>query len=182
LSKNILRFKVSCEGWYSTLSIPYGFDLTLAGTSFSGSGLFIFDGQWVCDPDRPKERFALVRREPRDMVDWFDQHPYLMTSKLPDWVDAPNGLHGKQFEVETNPHTPDTDIAPGLENPRVPVFPAYPRSHIYAVVKGKKNRVISLEHGGDPLIIVVEAPPDEFNQFNERVEREVLPNVYWGRT
>lgn len=187
LSNDFLHFSIPSEGWlpgegwHSGLLLPYGFALTPAGAYFTGSGLFIFDGQWVCDPHKPKETFALVRPAPRDMVAWFDNHPYLtITTEPHEWENPVSGLGGTQFEVNINANTPGTEIGLGPEGPRVPIFPAHPRNTNYGVVKGKKNRVIVLEREGATLIILIEASPDEFDRFNNRVERAVLPTVYWG--
>lgn len=186
-SEHPLHFSVPAEGWtpgedwHSVLIFPYGVALTPAGAFFTGSGLFLFDGQWVCHPHKPKETFTLDRVEPGGMVAWFDEHPYLsLTTEPCDWENPRNGLRGTQFLVETDTTVADTEIDSGLEGPRVPIFPAYTRLNNYALVKGKKNRVIVFERERDAMVFVIEASPDEFDRFDARVEEAILPNVYWG--
>jgi len=43
------------------------------------------------------------------------------------------------------------------------------------------NRVIILEDEKEWLVILTESLPARFEEFRNRVDKEVLANLYWGR-
>jgi len=133
----------------------------------------------VSDPHKPKDRFALVGA-PNDSaawVTWFEEHPYLSMTTAPQDLEKPfGGASGKQLYVEVAAETPDKDLNKDIGGiAAVPVVPTY------FLVKGKMNRVIILEDEKEWLVILTESLPARFEEFRNRVDKEVLANLYWGR-
>jgi hypothetical protein len=167
--------------WHSDLFCPYAFSLTPAGVYFGGSSVFFCSGPWVCDPQRPKEYLAL-EPAPKDIVAWFEKHPYLRLTEAPnDWENSSSSMSGEQFDVEVDPDTPDNEISMGSGGPWVPIFPTFPRFGSLGPTKGKRLRVIVLEHKDERIFILTFSPAKEFAQFKERVDKEVLASLYWSK-
>jgi len=172
------------KNWYSDLFLPYSFSLTLAGVYFGGSSIYFCSGPWVCDPQRPKEDYAL-ETAPKSIdawIAWFENHPSLRLAKEPyEWENSPGSVSGMQFDAEVKPDTPDDEIGMGVEGPMVLIFPSSPRFGSLGLTKGKKMRVIVLEHNDETMLILTFSPANEFDQCKERVDKEVLANLYLGK-
>lgn len=180
----LLHFSGLGEGWYSSLGLPYSIMLSPAGVTFAGTGISFFSGPWVCDPQKPKELFALVPapKDARAWVDWFDNHPHLMLPReVQEWENPLGGAPGLEFYVEVNAHTSENELGSMAEGPSVTFFPSRPRSNSFALVKGKTNRVLVLVREDEWMVILTESPPDEFDKFKDRVDEEVLASLYWGK-
>jgi hypothetical protein len=181
LWKTLLHLHALGTEWYSSLGLPYLLTLSPAGVIFAGLGINFFSGPWVCDPQEPKQLYAL-EAAPKDMISWFENHPLLTPGTQPqEWENQSGGAAGIQFYVEVNADIPEKELGTGAEGPMVPVFPANPRNGNLGLVKGKKNLVIVLEDEDERLVIAIEGPPEEFDKFKDRVDEEVLANLYWGK-
>jgi hypothetical protein len=45
------------------------------------------------------------------------------------------------------------------------------------VTKGKTNLITVMEREGETMLILAESPPQYFNEFKARVDKEVLANL-----
>jgi hypothetical protein len=181
LWKTLLHLHALGTQWYSSLGLPYQLNLSPAGIVTAGLGVCFFSGPWVCDPQKPKEIYAL-EQAPIDMVTWFGEHPHLMLTTQPQkWENQSGSAAGGQFYVEVNADSPEEELDYGTEGPRVPLFPFSPRESNFGLVKGKANLVLVLEGEDAPMLIVIEGPPEEFEKFKERVDEEVLASLYCGK-
>ena len=169
--------------WYASLSLPYNFSLTPAGVYFAGPGIAFCSGPWVCDPQEPKN-FLDLKPAPEDTakwVAWFEKHPHLRLTREPDkWENLSGDTSGIQFYTEVDPHTFDNRLHMSPEGPAVSLFPTQLRWGSFGIVKGKKVRIIVLEREGETMLIVTESLPNEFDWFKNRVDKEVLANLYIG--
>src|SRR5215204_5640220 len=113
---------------------------------------------------------------PKDMVGWFQHHPYLQTSK-PEPATV-GGVKGEQFEVlvdhlPKNPNgycgTDCLDIVNQSGGDRIGYF-----------TEGRKRRVIVLEDvKGDTVVIWYAAPLDVFDEFAPEAQK-VVDSVKWS--
>ncbi len=181
LWKTPLYLRALREGWYSSLSLPQSVQLSPAGVPFAGVVMAFFSGPQVCDPHKPKEASAF-EPAPKDMVDWFENHPHLtLTTKPQEWENPSGGAHGMEFYVGVNPATPENELGMSSEGSTVAVFPLAPRTGSYTLVKGKTTRIIVLERESERIVIILESPAGEFNKFKDRVDEEILANLSWGK-
>jgi len=178
--KTLLSFSVpSEESWYSSLSLPYSTALVPGPDLTDDRYLGFISGPFVSNPHKLEDQFALVEA-PKDSaawVTWFEEHPYLNMTTGPQDLEKPfGGASGKQLYVEVAAETPEKDLNKGVGGGEgVPVVPTY------LLIKGKMNRVIILEEEKEWLIILTESLPARFEEFRNRVDNEVLANLYWGR-
>jgi hypothetical protein len=170
--KPSLTFRVG-EGW-STLP-PEAIDT-----------LFIVQGETrrigfvnAFEVYKPTKSGALnVVEEPEDMVGWFQEHPYLQTSK-PEPVTV-GGIKGVQFDVVVENLPEDhygvcgsecVDLFANLSTvSALPVFQ----------VEGDKVRLIVLEDvkGDNRVVISLVSPATEFDDFAPEAQ-EVIDTVEW---
>ncbi len=178
--KTLLSFSVlGEEDWYSTLGLPYAILLSPQPGITADRSLCFVSGPSVCDPLNPKDPFALVEA-PKDTttwVTWFENHPYLRSTKQPLLGAHPASISsGTQLHVEVDTKAPVKDLfndpAVGVSVPFVPT---------YLLIKGNRYRVIVLAGQDEGLVILTEGPPDKFDEFIDRADKEVLANLYWGR-
>ena len=166
--KPSLTFRVG-EGW-STLP-PEAIDT-----------LFIVQGETrrigfvgAYEVYKPTKTGALnVVEEPKDMVGWFQQHPYLQTSK-PEPVTV-GGVKGVQLDVVVEDLPEDhfgvcgsdcVDLFANLSTvSALPVFQ----------VEGDKMRLIVLE--GNGVTITYTSPATEFEEFAPEAQK-VIDTVEW---
>jgi hypothetical protein len=176
----LLSFSVPGEeSWYSSLTLPYSIGLSPVPDPTEDRGLGFISGPFVSDPHKPKDQSARVGA-PKDLaawVTWFEEHPYLSMTTVPQDLENPfSGASGKQLYVEVAAETPEKDLdKDAAGSAGVPVVPTY------LLVKGKMNRVIILEDEKERLVILTESLPARFEEFRNRVDKEVLANLYWGR-
>lgn len=175
------------KSWYSNLFLPYCVYLTPEGVYYTSGVLTLWSGPWVYDPQIPKNFSAgasALKSAPKDTaawVAWFEDHPHLRLTTEPDeWKNRSGGASGIEFGVEVNPNSPDNKLHTGVAGPSVPFGPSAPRSSSFVFGKGKKNRVIVLEHEAETMIIITESPPNQFDQFYDQVDKEVLASMYLG--
>jgi uncharacterized protein YjbI with pentapeptide repeats len=182
LWKILLHFHALGTGWYSSLALPYNLTLSPAGVTFAGLAINFCTGPWVCVPQKPKEVFAL-EKAPKDIATWFWKHPHLTPTTQPqDWENKSGGTAGKQFSVEVTANDPEKELdMSSAEGPRVPLIPTNPRAGNLGFVMGKKNRVIVVEDEDEWMLITIQGPASEFDTFNDRVDEEVLADLYCGK-
>jgi hypothetical protein len=117
---------------------------------------------------------------PKDMVGWFQQHPYLQTSK-PEPVRV-GGVKGLQFEVVVGDrpqnYIPICTSIVGTPN-CVDLFRLSTGGPIL-LVEGEKAGVIVLEDvGGETVTIGFVSPASEFDEFAPEAQK-VVDSVKWG--
>jgi hypothetical protein len=127
---------------------------------------------------KPTKTGALnVVEAPKDMVGWFQQHPYLQTSK-PEPVTV-GGVKGVQFDVVVENLPEDhygvcgsecVDLFASLSTGVLPVFQ----------VEADKVRLIVLEEvkGDNRVVISLVSPATEFDEFAPEAQ-EVIDTVEW---
>jgi hypothetical protein len=127
---------------------------------------------------KPTKTGALnVVEEPEDMVGWFQEHPYLQTSK-PEPVTV-GGVKGLQFDVVVEDMPEDHVGVCGSEC--VALFANLSTVSALPVfqVEGDKMRLIVLEDmKGDGATITYTSPATEFDEFAPEAQ-EVIDTVEW---
>jgi hypothetical protein len=142
------------------------------------AGLGFANVQYVYKPTRTGS--AIVVDAPEDMVGWFQQHPYLQTSK-PEPVTV-GGVKGLQFDVVVGDlpkgYNPTCSTIVGnpncVDNFRLstgwPIF----------VAEGEKVRVTVLKNvEGETVSIGFSSPATEFDEFAPHAQK-VVDSVKWG--
>ena len=163
-----LSFSVG-EGW--TTSPPEVFDaflLTRGGTV----GLGFVNAQQVYEPSR--SGIPTVVEAPKDLVGWFQQHPYLRTSE-PEPVTV-GGVKGVQLDVivETLPE----DYSGPCAGDCVDIFRSSGLGSI-AFLKDSKSRVIVLEGvDGQTVVMGFSIPATRFDE-NVPEAQKVIDSVEW---
>jgi hypothetical protein len=173
LSRTPLYFSVS-QGWYASLNLPHAFSLTRTGVAFTGSILTFRSDRWVCDPQKPSERYA-YKPLGGDMLTWLLGHPCLDKMNQ-EWHEI-GGVRATQFDAEIR--TPEDELLTAYGKPMLPLFPTRPRSGPFVLNPRHKDRIIVLSRQDESLVITIEAPPEDFDEFYNLVQ-EVLSTVRWG--
>jgi hypothetical protein len=171
--KPSLSFHVG-KGWSS---IPLESSDALQIARGQTAGLGFTNVQQVYKPNRTGPPNLVDA--PKDMVGWFQQHPYLQTSK-PEPVTV-GGVKGVQFEVVVgdqpqNYYTTCTSI---VGNPNcVDIFRLSIGEPIL-LVEGDKAGVIVLEDvEGETVTIGFVSPASEFGELAPEAQK-VLDSVEW---
>jgi hypothetical protein len=111
---------------------------------------------------------------PKDMVGWFQNHPYLQTSK-PKPVTV-GGVEGEQFDVVVEDLPQDYFGACGLDC--VDIFESSGVGWI-ALKEGDKGRAIVLEDvNGETVTIGIASPANDFDEFAPEAQK-VIDSVEW---
>jgi hypothetical protein len=166
--KPSLSFKVS-EGW--TTSPPAASDALLLAWGETAV-LVVANVHEVYKPTRTGT--PNVVEAPKDMVGWFQEHPYLQTSKpAPATV---GGVKGVQFDVVTETLPEDYFGACGSDC--VDIFrPSSGGSK--DLREGDKAHVIVLEHiKGETVTIGFASRPTEFEEFAPEAQK-VMDSIKW---
>ena len=143
------------------------------------ANFFFFNFQKVFEPT--KSGFENEVDAPKDMVSWFQHHPYLHTSK-PKPVTV-GGVKGKQFDVVAE--VPDSytgicstqpNAAPGC----VDISELTSGTGLVAFAEGFKERIIVLEDvRGKTVTIDFGAPPGKkFDEFTSE-SQNLVDSVKW---
>jgi hypothetical protein len=171
--KPSLSFRVG-EGWSNEPPEMSDALLITRGHDIGGLGFANIREVYVYKPT--KTTYPSVVDAPKDMVSWFQHHPYLQTSK-PESVTV-GGVKGKQFDVEVGDVPKDYYGECGSDC--VDLFrvgAAYPVS----LWKGDKARFIVLENvQGDTVIMGFVSPST--TKFDEHAPeaQKVIDTVEWG--
>jgi hypothetical protein len=171
--KPSLSFHVG-KGWSSTsLEASDSLQITRGQTA----GLGFFNVQEVYKPTRTGS--ANVVDAPKDMVGWFQQHPYLQTSK-PEPVTV-GGVKGVQFDVVVGdlPQYYIPTCTSIVGNPNcVDLFRVRTGGPIL-LAEGEKVSVIVLKDlEGETVTIGFVSPASEFGEFAPEAQK-VLDSVEW---
>jgi hypothetical protein len=122
-----------------------------------------------------KTGFANVMEVPKDMVGWFQQHPYLQTDK-PEPVTV-GGVKGVQFDVVVEDLPENHYGVCGSDC--LDLFLLSTGSPV-SQVEADKVRVIVLEDvKGETVIIGLVSPATEFDEFAPEAQK-VIDTVEWG--
>ena len=164
------------KGWSSSPFLEEASD-ALQITRGQTAGLGFANVQEVYKPTRTVSQIVDA---PKDMVGWFQQHPYLQTSK-PEPVTV-GGVKGLQFDVVVGDlpkgYNPTCSTIVGnpncVDNFRLstgwPIF----------VAEGEKVRVTVLEEvKGETVMIGFSSPDTEFDEFAPHAQK-VVDSVKWG--
>ena len=134
-----------------------------------GPVLSFVNEQRVFDPSKPRDMVSVSA--PDDMVAWLQRHPYLQTEE-PEPVTI-GGAKGVQFDagVADVPASECGDTCLGL-------FVITPEID-WVVYEKERGRFIVLEDvGGERVIIGVEAPAVDFEEFLPKAQK-VIDTVEW---
>jgi hypothetical protein len=157
------------KGW-STLELipPDGFAISRQGeTRWMGFTMFIEE---VFKPGTQK-----VVTAPDDMVGWFENHPYLKTSK-PESVSV-GGVEGKQIDVVLE--APEDYYGQCGSGDCMDMWMLSTGEALW-FVEGIKTRLIILEDvKGNTVVIDINTSPGEFDEFMPEAQK-VVDSVKWG--
>jgi hypothetical protein len=166
--KPSFSFRVD-EGWTSS---PEASDILYLQQGDYSAALGFYNVQQVYKPT--KTGTPDVVDVPKDLVSWFQQHPYLQTDK-PEPVTV-GGVKGKQFDVVVEDLSEDYYPACGADC--VDLFKFSDGSWV-GFEEGYKERVIVLEDvKGKTLTIDFGSPAAEFDEFLPAAQK-VLDSVEW---
>jgi hypothetical protein len=171
--KPSLSFHVG-KGW-SSASLEASDDLEI--TRGQTAGLGFFNVQDVYKPTRTGS--AIVVDAPKDMVGWFQQHPYLQTSK-PEPVRV-GGVKGVQFDVVLGdlPQTYNGTCSSVVGNPNcVDLFRLSTGAPILLVEGDKASFIVLEDIEGETVTIGFVSPASEFGEFAPEAQK-VLDSVEW---
>ncbi len=156
-------------GW-STLELipPDTFALSTQGeTRVLGIAMFVKE---VYKPGTQK-----VVEAPEDLVGWFQDHPYLKTSK-PEPVTV-GGIKGEQFDLVVE--APEDYYGQCGSGDCMDIWMLSTGEALW-YVEGRKTRLIILEDvKGNTVVIDISSPPTEFDEFMPEAQK-VLDTVKWG--
>jgi hypothetical protein len=170
--KPSLSFRVG-EGWSNEPPEMSDALLITRGHDIGGLGFANIREVYVYKPT--KTTYPSVVNAPKDMVSWFQHHPYLQTSK-PESVTV-GGVKGKQFDVEVGDVPKDYYGECGSDC--VDLFrvgAAYPVS----LWKGDKARFIVLEDvQGDTVVMGFISPSSTKFAEHAPEAQKVIDTVKW---
>jgi hypothetical protein len=167
--KPSLSFRVG-KGW---TNVPPEASDVLFIEQGETTGLGFVNPQEVYKPT--KTGMLNVVEPPKDMVGWFQQHPYLQTDK-PEPVTV-GGVKGEQFDVVVE-NLPENYPSVGGEN-CVNIFRL---STGITVCQGEENKVrltVLEDVKGETVTIGSVSPVTEFEEFLPEAQK-VLDTVKWG--
>jgi hypothetical protein len=161
-------FRVVGKGWVVT----EGSERTLVEMSQGVAGpiLAFLSAEQVFNPSKVRELDSMPA--PDDMVGWLRQHPYLRTGE--PQAAAIGGVEGVRLDavVASVPPTECGGNCLGL-------FTVGDRSYDWGAFEKEKLRFIVLEDvGGERVMVVVEAPGEDFEEFLPKAQ-EVMDTVEW---
>jgi hypothetical protein len=157
------------EGWTSE---GQGHDyLQLA---YGDAQLSIVNPHAVYKPDVLTEP-TVAPENVENLVAWFQKHPHLHADKTVSTTYG--GWSGKGFDMTA-------DAPPGLgflecTDPCVPIFPLMEDGRI-VFFEGYKIQTSVSEVEGEPVVVTIQSPPNEFDEFLPRAT-EVVKTVEWRR-
>jgi hypothetical protein len=164
--KPSLSFTIG-EGWTTDVE----FSDSLSMTRGEEAGLAFWNIQKVFKPGTTLE----VVDAPKDLVGWFQQHPYLQTDK-PEPITI-GGVKGVEFDVVVEDLPEDFSGACGSDC--VDIFQSIDGSW-WAFVEEWKERVIILEDvQGETVTIDFGSPATEFDEGWPKAEK-VIDSVEWS--
>ena len=172
--KPSLSFRVG-KGWSSSPFLEEASD-ALQITRGQTAGLGFANVQEVYKPTRTVSQIVDA---PKDMVGWFQQHPYLQTSK-PEPVTV-GGVKGLQFEVVMGdrPQYYIPTCTSIIGNPNCVDLFRLSTGEPILLVEGDKAGIIVLEDvEGETVTIGFVSPASEFGEHAPEAQK-VLESVEW---
>jgi len=172
--KPSLSFRVG-KGWSSSPFLEEASD-ALQITRGQTAGLGFANVQEVYKPTRTVSQIVDA---PKDMVGWFQQHPYLQTSK-PEPVTV-GGVKGLQFEVVVGdrPQYYIPTCTSIIGNPNCVDLFRLSTGEPILLVEGDKAGIIVLEDvEGETVTIGFVSPASEFGEHAPEAQK-VLESVEW---
>ena len=165
-----LSFRVEERGWEVFLREQQ--DAFVIGTGPSSVGFL--DVPRVFDQDKPAE--AIQQPAPDDMVAWIERHPYLDATE-PEKTTV-GGVSAEQIDVVAARMPKDYPRI--CQGPCVPLFTWSEAQGDFWLGLDEKVRIVVLEDDaeGSALMILIDAPPDQFERFLPKAQR-VLGTVEW---
>ena len=161
------------KGW-STLELipPDTFALSTQGkTRRMGFTMFVEE---VFQPGSQPNTQKVVEA-PEDLVGWFQDHPYLKTSK-PEPVTV-GAVKGEQFDLVVE--APEDYHGYCGSGDCVDVWMLSTEEALWFVEEAKTRLVILEDVEGSTVVIDINASPSEFDEFVPEAEK-VLDTVEWG--
>ena len=137
----------------------------------AGAVLTFVDVRAVFDAQSPTE--GNVRPAPKDLLAWFEKHPWLNVSKaVPTTI---GGVSAKRFDASVSSLPKKRlDECPDC----LPVFGLQYQEPV-SIVKGFKQRIILVKGlSGESVAIIFYAPPKQFDSYLPKAQ-EVLYSVEW---
>jgi hypothetical protein len=129
---------------------------------------------------KPTRTVSQIVDAPKDMVGWFQQHPYLQTSK-PEPVRV-GGVKGLQFDVVVGdlPQSYIPTCTSIVGNPNCVDLFRLSTGEPILLVEGDKAGVIVLEDvGGETVTMGFVSPASEFGEHAPEAQK-VVDSVKWG--
>ncbi len=167
--KPAFTFKAVGEGWASDFEAAYVLALTDGTTDRAGAIDFVNVEDFVVfDPSEPQGE-ADSRPAPKDLVGWFQQHPYLDTEE-PKPVSI-GGAKGLYFDAVA------TDLPEGYGNSVCPI--GSPDGEELCLSSVDKVRFIVLKDvKGEPVTILLWKRVVDFEEFLPKAHK-LLKTVEW---
>jgi hypothetical protein len=167
------------KGWSNDPDPPEGPDELEITWRRGKVNLFFLNIKEVYKPTRTGT--PNVVEAPKDMVGWFQHHPYLKTDK-PEPVTV-GGVKGKQFDVvvEDLPEAYSGQCSEAFNMPPTTCLDIARLSigFLLAFEKGDKERIIVLEDvKGETVTIDLGAPEPKFDEFAPEAQK-VVDSVKW---
>jgi hypothetical protein len=179
-----LSFKLG-KGWRALpASGPYSLKLgyITPGTDVAeGTALRFLNGREIYEPSRGEGEVSFESKPaPKDLVAWFQRHPYLSTDE-PEPVDI-GGAAGKRFDAEVNvPEGYRGDHGGGCAVPCVPLFRLGGDSVAHITEPGKDRFAVLENVQDETVVVIVSAPAIKFDEFLPQAQK-VLDTVEWEGT
>ena len=162
-------FEAVGEGWFPDVEAAYVVALVEGFAARDGAIEFLNVEDFVVfDPSEPPGE-ADSMPAPKDMVSWFQQHPYLQTEEAePVRI---GGAEGVYFDAVA------THLPKGYGNLVCPL--GSPEGHEFCVSPKDKVRIIVLEDvKGGPVTIMLWSQAVDFEEFLPRAQK-LLKTVEW---
>jgi hypothetical protein len=167
--KPALSFKAVGEGWIGDFEAAYVLALTDGTTDRAGAIDFVNVEDFVVfEPSEPQGE-AESMPAPKDLVGWFQQHPYLDTEE-PEPVSI-GGAKGLSFDAVA------TDLPEGYGNSVCPI--GSPEGEELCLSSVDKVRFIVLKDvKGEPVTILLWKRVADFEEFLPKAHK-LLKTVEW---
>ena len=165
-----LSFGVQDRGW--EIFLPEQRDAFVIGTGPQAVGFL--NVPRVFDQDRPSE--AVQEPAPDDMVAWIERHPYLDATE-PEKTTV-GGVSAQQIDAVAA--KVPKDFPRICTGPCVPLFIWSEAQGDFWLGLDERIRISVLEGGveGKALMILITAPPEQFEPFLSKAQR-VIDTVEW---
>jgi hypothetical protein len=165
-----LSFRVG-EGWTSLP--PETSDSLFIARGETAALVDFLNVQEVIKPNRTGTPYVV--EPPKDMVSWFQQHPYLHTDK-PEPVTV-GGVKGEQFDVVVEDVPEDYSGVSGADC--VDLFSTSTGIPICQPEEAKVRVTVLEDVKGETVTIGFASPITEFEEFLPEAQK-VLDSVEWG--